>query len=181
MKWRTILLVVVGLTATVWLVRYLLTPPPGTRMPDQGRQHVSAEIVATTEYNSNPPTSGPHEEVWVRPGIYIEPQPEGKLIHSLEHGYIILHYNCNAGEQSTDATPSATNASGTCTGMIAELEAVARKKGLTKLIMLPRPQLDAPIAVTAWNYVDKMESVDATRIERFIDFYRDHGPEQTME
>ena len=45
-------------------------------------------------YNSNPPTSGPHDPDWIRPGIYGEAQDKYKLIHSLEHGYIVVHYNC---------------------------------------------------------------------------------------
>ena len=163
MKWGTIAIVLLLVGGGVWFVQYLMTPLPGTRIADMGRQHVSAEEVAQTQYNSNPPTSGPHLETWVRPGIYVEPLSEGELIHSLEHGYIVIHY-ASSGAQFAP-----------------QLEEIARKKQLRKLIVVHRPQLDVPIALTAWNHIDKMDTVDAPRIERFIDFYRDHGPEQTME
>jgi hypothetical protein len=163
MKWGMIGLLVAVLVGGVALVRYLAAPIPGTHMPDQGREHVTKEQVASTQYNSNPPTSGPHLPTWVRPGIYTEPQEEGELIHSLEHGYIIISYASAAAQ------------------LVPQLEDTVRKKGLKKLIVVSRPQLDAPIALTAWTYIDKMNEFDAERIERFIDFHRDHGPEQTME
>jgi hypothetical protein len=120
-------------------------------------------MVASTQYNSNPPTSCQHLETWVRAGIYPEPQEEGELIHSLEHGYVIIHYASDAAQ------------------LAPQLEAAARAKGLKKLIVVPRPQLAHGIALTAWGAIDTMEEFDQARIERFIDFYRDHGPEQTME
>ena len=66
---------------------------PGQTIPDLGRDHVpEGEIV---EYNSNPPTSGSHYESWEKPGIYDRPLKDEKLVHSLEHGYIIVSYNCS--------------------------------------------------------------------------------------
>lgn len=140
-----------------------MTPPPGQLIPDQGREHVSQEAIASFAYNSNPPTSGPHDPDWIKAGIYKEPQNEGKLIHSLEHGYVIIYY----ASASAQLAP--------------QLEEVARGKGLKKLIVSPRPQLDAAVALAAWTYVDKFDGFDAKRIEKFIDHHRDHGPEKTME
>lgn len=156
------------LAGGVWFFRYITTPPPGTVVEDQGREHVSAEVVAKTEYKSNPPSSGPHLESWVKPGIYTEPQKEGELIHSLEHGYINIYYNCDA---ATDD----------CKELVAKLTELANKKKLFKLLVVPRPQLDTKIALTAWNRIDKFNDFDGPRIEKFIDYWRDHGPEQTME
>ncbi|MBI3577281.1 DUF3105 domain-containing protein [Candidatus Gottesmanbacteria bacterium] len=163
MQWWKIVLGIVGIIAVGWFLKYITTPLPGQSMPDQGREHVSAEKMAAFVYNSNPPTSGPHLETWVKPGVYTEPQKEGELVHSLEHGYVIIHY----------ATASAE--------LAPQLEEVARRKGLKKLIVVPRPQLDTKIALTAWIYIDKFNDFDAKRIEKFIDYHRDQGPEKTME
>jgi hypothetical protein len=53
-------------------------------------------------FNSDPPTSGKHYANEYDAGFYDEssPQvndihPEGFLVHNLEHGYIILWYNCD--------------------------------------------------------------------------------------
>lgn len=220
----------IGLLAGgAWLFRIITTAPPGRVVEDQGRQHVSADEVANTIYKSNPPTSGPHLPTWVKPGIYTQPQSEGELIHSLEHGYVIISYNCgvhlsanpksqiqnpkqiqipyfkipnvyaheeltpsggtSAGEGSPSANPdntplataSAINDTDACKTLIRQLSDLASRKRLWKLIMVPRPQLDTTIAVTAWNRIDAFDSFDAKRIESFIDYWRDRGPERTME
>lgn len=168
MKWSNIFWIILLVIGGAWFVRYITTPPPGAVVEDQGREHVSAEEVAKTVYKSNPPTSGPHLETWVKPGIYTEPLKEGELIHSLEHGYININYNCD--KETED-----------CKILVSQLEDIANKKGLKKLLIVPRPQLDTKIALTAWNRIDKFNDFDATRIEKFIDYWRDHGPEQTME
>ena len=168
MNWQKIILIFLLVLGGIWFSRYITTPPPGAAVEDQGREHVSAETVSKTVYKSNPPTSGSHMETWVKPGIYTEPQKEGELIHSLEHGYININYNCDSATQE-------------CKTLVSQLEGVANKKGLKKLLMVPRPQLDTKIALTAWNRIDTFNDFDAERIETFIDYWRDHGPEQTME
>lgn len=86
-------IVIVGILG--WLGWMAMRPVPGTKMADQGREHVSPAEVAAYQYNSNPPTSGQHLPTWVKAGVYDKPQSEGELIHSLEHGYVIISYNCN--------------------------------------------------------------------------------------
>lgn len=205
------LLVVLG---GIGLYMIASQPVPGTKMADQGQEHVSTEEVASSRYNSNPPTSGPHLPTWVKPGIYDTPQSEGELIHSLEHGYIVIHYNCNVHLQETGdkrqetgglikkvfahegeeeatagavfvdptiATGSAINNTQACKDLVKQLEAVARNNKLFKMVVVPRPQLDTTIALTAWTYIDKFDDFDAKRIEKFVNYHRDNGPEKTME
>ncbi len=206
--WKlAVALVIVGVLG--WIGWYVSRSVPGTKMDDQGREHVSPQAVAEFKYNSNPPTSGQHLPTWVKAGVFETPQSEGELIHALEHGYIIISYNCNihlskisnfqflisnvfAHEEEgstpsadfvdpTIATGSAVNESDGCKTLVKQLTEVANKKKLWKLIVAPRPQLDTTIALTAWTYVDKFDQFDEPRIERFIDFHRDQGPEKTME
>jgi len=76
---------------------------------------------------------------------------------------------------------SAITDSATCATLRQQLSDLANRKRLWKLIVVPRPQLDTTIALTAWTYIDKFDQFDARRIERFIDYHRDQGPEKTME
>jgi len=46
---------------------------------------------------------------------------------------------------------------------------------------VPRQNKDAAIALTAWGWLDKMDTFDEERIRKFIDAWRDKGPERTME
>ncbi len=51
-----------------WIGWSVTLPVPGTKMADQGREHVSPQAVADFKFNSNPPTSGSHLATWVRGG-----------------------------------------------------------------------------------------------------------------
>jgi len=48
-------------------------PQPGQAVADMGNAHI--EPPQTAEYNSTPPTSGPHYEYLARWGIHSEPIP----------------------------------------------------------------------------------------------------------
>ncbi|KKU87606.1 hypothetical protein A3A64_00690 [Candidatus Gottesmanbacteria bacterium RIFCSPLOWO2_01_FULL_48_11] len=229
MKWWHGVGIVALLGAGFWIYKAATVVPPGVAMADQGQEHVTPQAVAEFKYNSNPPTSGPHLPTWVKPGAYDTPQSEGELIHSLEHGYVIISYNCNVhlskifnfsakggsadgrqfsifnqfpiskiyAHEEDGATPSADfidptistgsaiNETDACRALVAQLQELSERKKLFKLVVVPRPQLDTTVALTAWNHIDKFDppagGFDAKRIEAFIDYYRDHGPEKTME
>jgi hypothetical protein len=203
-----ILATIIGIA--IWMF-FETKPRVGMKQEDLGRTHVP--VGTQTEYKSNPPTSGPHYEDWVKSGIFDRPQDDRYLVHALEHGYIIMSYNCSIktsfipnlikdvfaqGMESTqsaavaeiktakeDASASAKMgpefSSDECKKLVDDLSAIYNSKGPKKLIVVPRPSLDAKIALTAWLYSDKFDSFDKGRIEKFIDSNRDRGPEKTME
>lgn len=181
---------------------------PGEIIADLGRDHVADSV--KVDYNSNPPTSGPHNPAWEKPGIYDEPLNDRKLIHSLEHGYIIISYNCDYKktsfhfpligevsahldendqfiEENVETNPAAHldlskwKDDTACQQLVNDLKDLANKKKVWKLIVVPRPNLDDRIALTAWARLDKFYDFDEKRTVAFIDTYRDRGPEQTME
>lgn len=206
-KWF-VWLVIIGLVGGGgwWVWKELTRPAPavlGEAMEDMGRDHVSDGTVV--DYNSNPPTSGSHYGDWTKAGVYGKPVSDGHLVHSLEHGYVILSYNCTkeissfqfpisnvlaheeglAPSATESATPSAELGSQwnsqECKDLAAKLTSVYEKKGKKKLIVIPRPNLDTKIALTAWNHIDKFDDLDEQRIENFIDAFRNKGPEKTVE
>jgi hypothetical protein len=65
----------------------------GEKVEELGRDHVT-DIFGIT-YNSNPPTSGTHFPVWAKKGFYDRLISDGYLIHSMEHGYIVIWYDCS--------------------------------------------------------------------------------------
>src|SRR5436190_19459146 len=89
----TIILVIVGLIG-YWIYKSITTPLPGVATKDLGREHVT-DISGVT-YDTNPPSSGTHFPIWAKSGIYDRVLSEGYLIHSQEHGYIVISYNCAA-------------------------------------------------------------------------------------
>lgn len=142
------------------------TPLPGEPVADQGAAHIKPGE-SHPPYNTNPPTSGWHYDVSDKPGVYDSPLIDEEMVHSLEHGYVIIAYNCG---NLSDAD---------CQALKGKLKALAERQRLWKLIVVPRPNLDTQIALTAWRRIDKLNSYDEDRIVRFINAWRDKGPEKT--
>lgn len=155
--WIAIALAVGGFL--VWAYFQLSKPLPGEAVAEMGRNHVPVGTVVT--YNSNPPTSGPHYAEWTRAGIYDQAPDDRNLVHSLEHGYVIIFYH--------DKT------------LKDRLAKLAQDLRVWKLIVIPRDNLDAPLALTAWTRILKLQSVDEAKIRDFVNTFRDAGPEKTME
>jgi hypothetical protein len=133
----------------------------GTQFPNQGTQHI-APGQPHDPYNSNPPTSGPHFDAPGRWGIYDQPQPDELFVHNLEHGGIVVHYNCAEA----------------CPELVEQLRDVVGQYR-SKVILAPRPNKDVPwrITLTAWTWLDGFNEFDAARIRAFIAARRDKGPE----
>ena len=187
----------------IWLFIESSKPIPGQRLDSEGRDHV--DIGTKVDYKTNPPTSGKHYGDWVRSGFYSEPKDDRNLVHSLEHGYVIMSYNCDkkgtgyrvqgtvyahgieeiatesSQAQSTSSALPASFTSETCHKLVDQLISIYEKKGKIRLIVVPRPNLDSRIALTAWNYIDKFNEFDEQRITKFIDAHLNMGPEKTME
>ncbi|MBI2034934.1 MAG: DUF3105 domain-containing protein [Candidatus Levybacteria bacterium] len=183
-------------------------PKPGREVADLGRQHVT-DISGVT-YNSNPPTSGAHFGVWAKAGTYSGVFSDGYLIHSLEHGYVILSYNC-AGRQESEAFASASAGmfsvakladskmsaftpdnppaqeiglpesfqSDACKQLAGQLSSFLKE--FDRVIVVPRPQMEHKIALTAWARIDTMDAFDEQEILSFITTFHNAGPEKTAE
>ncbi len=120
-------------------------PQPGQKLEDLGREHF--EIGTTFEYNSNPPTSGNHYADWTKAGAFDTIKDDRNLLHSLEHGYIIMTYKCpgvgpSIFSQPVEATPSAQGSNGECKERYEQLKPIYEAKGQRKLIVVPRENLE---------------------------------------
>lgn len=159
--WIIGVIIIVGLTVYGFLSFYAWrsSTTPGKFIPDQGREHVSPGHAH--EYNSNPPTSGPHfarPEEW---GAYREERPDEVLIHNLEHGGIWISYKPGIPEET-----------------IKKLEGFYERYG-RKIIVTPRAKNDADIAIVAWTRLDtfSVSEYSDERVNRFIEVFRNKGPE----
>ncbi|HSW96383.1 MAG TPA: DUF3105 domain-containing protein [Candidatus Saccharimonadales bacterium] len=115
-------------------------------------------------YNSNPPTSGKHYAEPQDAGIYVTPPQDGHLVHSLEHGAVILWYN------PRQLSPE----------QIKQLKTIFISFTPTKqkIIMTPREILDVPVAVSSWGRMLKLQTIDEEKIKNFFKTNYDQGPEQ---
>jgi hypothetical protein len=70
---------------------------------DQDRAHISAaQPLALSSYPSVPPTSGPHNDIPLGAGVYDDPPPVDRVIHSLEHGAVAIWYSPDAGGEELE-------------------------------------------------------------------------------
>ncbi|HLD01368.1 MAG TPA: DUF3105 domain-containing protein [Patescibacteria group bacterium] len=185
-------------------------PLPGKEFADLGADHI--ENIAGFTYSSNPPTSGSHFVVWAKRGVYPYEISDGHLLHALEHGYIVISYNCGDlaqpvesltydavnpltkttfGKESTMAffTPenvpkkvtelSESFSSKECQTLVKDLSSFL--DDWQRVIVVPRPNLDSKIALTAWRRMEKLQAVDKEKITTFISSFHNAGPEKTVE
>jgi hypothetical protein len=150
---------------------FFLRPRPGVVVASQGQTHVP--LNTPFEYSTNPPTSGPHADRPWDASINRDPVHEQYLIHSMEHGHVVVQYNCEI------AARGARDEDASCAALATSLAQIARDERIWKLIVAPRPTLDHRIALTAWRRIDTFDSFDAGRIRAFIRAWRNKGPEAT--
>jgi Protein of unknown function (DUF3105) len=139
--------------------------------PPMGRQHVN-NLSAGFQYNSFPPTSGPHyppgpkaPAVW---NIYDSPVDEIALVHNLEHGGIVVQYGSKV--------PRAT---------VAQIAQWYQASPLG-MVVAPLPRLadihakapagsESKIFLTAWTHAATCSAFDEDAFSQFRDAYR--GPD----
>ena len=137
----------------------LSRPLMGEKIDDLGGAHVARDK-SHPEYNSNPPTSGWHWIDVAGPGIKTEPVPDELVLHSMEHGAAVLWYKYDLPQGDVDIIKE-------------EFQSASGKK-----IMIPRQDLDVPVALTSWGYLLKLETIDQEKIKEFIETNNDRAPEK---
>ena len=152
--------VVLALAAlTYWLVH----PEPGPEImsfANQGQIHIQRGQ-SHPPYSSKPPTSGWHYGDAVAPwGVSSSPIPDEVQVHNLEHGGIVIQYDCPSG----------------CPDMVTKLDAIVRSYP-SKIVLAPYSGIDHRVALTAWTKLAYLDNVDEPFIRRFIARYKDKGPE----
>ena len=61
--------------------------------------HIANPAATPKEWNSFPPTSGPHFGQWVIWGEYDEPVRLAQAVHNLEHGGIVMYYGSDVPDE----------------------------------------------------------------------------------
>ena len=168
LRWGAVGLVVLALL--IYGGWQLLRPRPGISVPQLSRTHIQVGD-PHEPYNTDPPTSGPHAAP-VAAGFYTEAPPDENLVHNLEHGYVVIWYNCTGLE---------SNACDELQRQIQDVMAEAGSASLfgeaTKLIAVPRPTMDAQVAATSWGRILKQNALNGEELLAFIKYLRNQAPE----
>jgi hypothetical protein len=129
-------------------------------LPNQGQEHIDPSS-PTPEYNSNPPTSGPHAPAPAPCGIYREAPDDILLVHDLEHGVVIVSYDPTIPEADRQ-----------------KLEDFARDE--SHIVVTPREGMETKVALTAWTKLLQLDQVDIPAIDAFYFQFAQFGPERNV-
>ncbi|MEX2598301.1 MAG: DUF3105 domain-containing protein [Dehalococcoidia bacterium] len=134
---------------------------PGRVVSTQDPDHHPVGSLADFQYSSNPPSSGPHYNHWIRPwGFQGTPLVVGEVVHNMEHGGVVIWY------QPDDAT------------LAGQVNALVRDMGSTCIIAGSYADMEWEVAATAWGRILELESYDREALVDFINAYRERlGPE----
>ncbi len=148
----------------------------GDHYPSQGHQgHMPGDDrrFAHYKYSSDPPTSGYHREVTTKALINATPLPKYVQVHLLEHGNILLQYNCllcpDVAEQLAEiANEFDARLLPPGTTQPTPDQVRSAEEGGLAVIVAPYPGMPHKIAVTAWTRLATLDAVDKTKIMSFI-------------
>jgi hypothetical protein len=135
--------------------------------PPMGRQHVDS-VRSGFQYNSFPPTSGPHYPVPAVYNVYDQPVPEIRLIHNLEHGAVVVQYGSKVPQDTVQKMVAWYSKSPL--GLI-----VAPLPPASEIKAKAPPGYENKIFLTAWTHVATCTGFDEGAFDRFRDDYRGPG------
>ena len=98
----------------------------------------------------NPPTSGPHCSITSACRVFTTAEPMCQWIHNLEHGHVVLLYNCPEG----------------CPEIVEALTSVWEEAPSPKRILVtPWPGLERKVAAVVWGASWSGDEVDSGAID----------------
>ncbi|HMI93923.1 MAG TPA: DUF3105 domain-containing protein, partial [Polyangiales bacterium] len=144
--------------------------PTGETMFERlGADHLN-DPQPSSVYNSRPPSSGTHCDVWGRWAEFTpqNPLPACNFLHNLEHGSVVLLYNCPSGcAEVVDVLRGVFNDVGL-------VDPNCNDQGIKRLLITPYADMDAKLAAVAWGYTWTANCVDAQTPAELIAFISAH-------
>ena len=144
----------------------------GTAVPIMGRGHIRTGQ-RFTDYNSSPPSSGPHWPEPAKCGIYKIELADEQVIHNLEHGNVVISYNLPDAEDVQKLEQLIEELLDTDIGSARQVR--------DWVVVRPYEKIDpGTVAITAWGVLDIMRGVDEAGIRTFLQVYpgNRHSPER---
>lgn len=139
--------------------------------PTLGNAHIPQGSTSPVEYNSTPPTSGPHYPGSAPWAAYNEPIRYEQLIHNLEDGGVVIYYQCEDGcpelYDQLRALVSPYLDAGRHVTLVRNDPAWTAEGGGA----VYHKDMGARIALTAWQRMDTFDDFNAERIQSFIQRY----------
>lgn len=113
------------------------------------------------QYKETPPSGGTHDGCWWNWGASATPVPARNFVHNLEHGGLVLAYDCPDG----------------CAADVAALQK-AGEASTRVWLLTPYPGASARIVAMCWSHRLLLDCVDEAAISVFAQLYCPLAPEQ---
>lgn len=145
-------------------------PAVGVPVDEMPHTHVAPPTAIT--YNHNPPTSGCHYNLGygnapIQTGAYNVEIPPEYWVHNLEHGYIVVLYNCPSG-CNTEFQALRT----WYHGLPAD-----SNFGYAKVIIIPYKEMTVPFAAVSWDWYDPIPVFSIAEVQKFYANHVGNAPE----
>lgn len=152
-------------------------PQIGQPVDEMPHDHVQSSAKVT--YLHDPPTSGCHYNLGygqapVTAGVYNQRLEPEQFVHNLEHGYVIVYYNCPSG----------------CVDDFNKLHAWYKSlppdpqagTGYAKVLVIPWTDRKMPtkFAVVSWDWYLPMDTLDISKVRAFYNNHVDQSPESNQ-
>lgn len=149
-------------------------PAAGQAIDEMPHTHVNPPAKVT--YNHDPPTSGCHYSLGagtapISPGVYHSHVDPEYWVHNLEHGYIVVLYNCPSG-----CPADLTTLTQWYDGHTPDPALTSEKK----ILVIPWTSMSSRFAVESWDWFLPLDSADVTKIEAFYQNHFDQSPESNQ-
>lgn len=153
-------------------------------VPNEGATHLPEGT--SVSYAANPPASGSHWPIWSPWGAFLDTVvPRERWVHNLEHGGIVLLFNCPglpSSDMAGDTTDGGMQSTAPCPEITQALVALRNERkpdkfGVIRVLVTGDPRLPARVGAVAWNWSMVSDTVDAAALRCFIDKRYGQGPE----
>lgn len=112
------------------------------------------------DYNSMPPTSGPHWQTPAVASFYSDAQSLSQVLHNLEHGQIVIYYDGLDEERTTQLEAYVVDSQGS-------------------VLAQPAPEgTDGELVMTAWGQLQRCDILSSAAIDSFRRRFQGKGPEE---
>ena len=141
---------------------------PGNRQFFEGvlhREHYDGPI----RYAVNPPAGGDHYPRWANCGVYDQPIPPEKAVHSQEHGAVWITYRPDLPHDQVEALEDFVRRQPL---VVVTVQGVRRETNERYILMSPFPGQREPIVVSSWAHQLRLDSPDDPRLQRYVDTFR---------
>ncbi len=140
--------------------------------------YIHVPVCSYVTYGTKPPSSGNHYPIWAAYKTYAAPIPEGFFVHNLEHGAIVLTYNCAAAGTPGSCASDVTAAQAMLDALPTDPECAPQGSAVRRRsLMTPDPHLDVAFAASAWGWTLRAKCFDATAFEAFALRHYNQGRE----